>query len=576
MSDLSGKLIKMFCQLFKGNTSFFVKHQPPFTKKEGKLKAKWNGFAVYNRYNPPPKGKNVGDYIPVTEETYREHLNGGEGLAVCPLMNVKDKRNVCFYAAIDIDVYGANFTHLISRLYVDGFKFAAFISKSGGLHVYFFFVDAETGNSVIEALEKIVEAYGLKRLFVNEKNKSKVEIFPKQPVVVPGEGMGSCLFLPFYNAANKSTQNMLTAEGTLLGIAKALPIIDSMFTSVKEINSVLRDLSYADAPYCIQTVLLSGALGESDGRNNFLFGAAVYLKKKYKDGFKEMLQEMNSRLEAPLEQKDIDNTFTSVTTHSYDSYNCKASPCVDYCDKKLCALREYGVGRKKDNRFTGANCWGEMSMVMAAQPYYLWEVRVNPDVPFKDVRLESVKEVQNQIIVQERCLQYLNWAPFQVKPNEWVAIVNKALQGIEERKIPVPEGTDTTEMGELRRLFLRFLAQAQHIQPYMLGTGQVCRIDGAYYFTTEGFMVFLRYKKFSLKGVNLRERLIFYGCSDHSFTYKNLRGEEKAIPCWKKADDKELSEMSAFYEDVYEGDADTMRKGSLNKDRRSDDDDVKF
>jgi hypothetical protein len=579
MSELSRKLLKMFCQLFKGNTSFFVKHQPPFTEKEGKLTAKWVGFATYNRYKPPPEGKSTGDYIPVTEETYREHLNGGNGLALSPLMNTADKRNVCFYAAIDIDVYGVNFTLLVRRLYQAGFKFAAFISKSGGLHVYFFFADPEPGSKVIEALEKVVEVYGLSRLFVNKNNKSKVEIFPKQSIIAPGKDLGSCLFLPFYNAANKGAQNMLTAEGKLLGITKALPAIDGMFTSVREINDTLRGLPYGDAPYCVQVILLNGALRENDGRNSFLFHAAMYLKKKYTDGFEGILQEMNDCLEAPLEQADINSIYTSVITNGYDKYPCKAMPCAGYCDKKLCALREYGANKKKDNRFTGADNWGQISMVMAAQPYYLWDVRVNPGEPFKEVRLESVKEVQNQIIVQERCLQYLNWSPFQVKPNEWITIVNDSMQGIEERKIPVPEGTDTTEMGELRRLFLRFLAhaQAQHVQPYMIGTGQVCCIDEAYYFTTEGFTTFLRYKKFSFKGVNLRERLISYGCADWKFTYKNLRDEEKVIPCWKKAVDEELSKMSAFYEDVYEGDADVLRKNKSEEDKGSgEDENVKF
>jgi hypothetical protein len=342
-----------------------------------------------------------------------------------------------------------------------------------------------------------------------------------------------------------------------------------MFTSVKELNSILDELPYDDAPYCVQMVLLTGALAENDGRNNFLFSAAIYLKKKYKDGFKDALQEMNDCLEAPLEQKDIDNIYTSVTTNGYDNYSCKRSPCADYCDRKICALREYGVGKQRNNRFTGADCWGELSKVVAEEPYYLWEVRINPDDEFKTVRVDSVDDLQNQSVMQKRCWRDLNWAPFRVKDNDWIATVNKSMEGIEERQIPVPEGTDTTEMGELHDLFVRYLThkQIQNGQPYMVQLGQVYHAEGIYYFVTKGIMDFLRFAKFSLGKINLREQLIDYGCSDGEITYKTVKGEGKSIKCWVKSDDAELLEMDSFYEDIYDGDADILQKNKLHKEQ---------
>jgi hypothetical protein len=574
------KTLDLFYGIFRGNTSFFVKHQAPFTEKEGKLKASWCGFAVYNKRKPPPENREDGDLIPVTKELYRNHLNGGDGLAIAPLTNTQDKRNVCFYAVIDIDVYGVNFTWLVNRLYRAGFKFAAFLSKSGGLHIYFFFAEAEPGDRVIETLEKFVEVYGLGRLFVNGKNKSKVEIFPKQAVFVPGDKNVNCLFLPFYNAANKSKQNMLTAEGKLIGITKALPVIENMFTSVKELDSTLDVLPYGDAPYCVQMVLLTGALAENDGRNNFLFSAAIYLKKKYKDDFKDALQEMNDCLESPLEQKDIDNIYTSVTTNGYDNYSCKRSPCADYCDRKICALREYGVGRQKNNRFTGADCWGTISRMMAAQPYYLWEVRINPDEEFRKVRVESERDLHNQSVIQESCWRDLNWAPFRVKDNDWIATVNQSMEGIEGRQIPVPKSTDTTEMGELYGLFIQYLTRrrAQNGQPYMVRLDQVYYAEGIYYFTTKGIMAFLRYERFSTGKVNLREQLIACGCSEAELRYKTLRGEERIIPCWKKPEDADLLEQEIFYGDMSDADEEILQSITPETEREEggSDEGVKF
>jgi hypothetical protein len=494
-------------------------------------------------------------------------LNGGNGLAIAPITDTRDERNVCFYAVIDIDVYGVSFTWLVNRLYHAGFKFAAFLSKSGGLHIYFFFTDPEPADKVIETLKKIVEVYGLELLFVSKLNKSKVEIFPKQAVFVPGNKNANCLFLPFYNTANKSRQTMLTADGKLLGIVKALPVIESMFTSLKEINSVLDKLPYGDAPYCVQMILLTGALAEKDGRNNFLFHASLYLKKKYGDEFKGILEEMNGCLETPLEQEDIDSIYKSVITKGYDKYPCSKSPCADYCNKKLCALREYNAGGKGSRHFTGADCWGALSKVMAEEPYYLWDVRVNLDDGFKTVRVDSVDDLRNQAAMQKLCWRYLNWAPFQVSDNDWIETVNKAMVGIEERLILVKRETDTTEMGTLRDLFMRYLThkQIQNGQPYMVQLGLVYHAEGAYYFVTRGIMDFLRFEKFPLGKINLREQLMAYGCLDGEVRYKTTKGEEKVIECWKRPEDAELLEMDVFYEAVYDGDEDIIQKNKLDK-----------
>jgi hypothetical protein len=353
-----------------------------------------------------------------------------------------------------------------------------------------------------------------------------------------------------------------------------------MFTSVKELNSIIDVLPYGDAPYCVQMVLLTGALAENDGRNNFLFSAAIYLKKKYEEGFKDALQEMNDCLEAPLEQKDIDNIYTSVTTNGYDNYSCKRSPCADYCDRKICALREYGVGKQRNNRFTGADCLGELSKVMAEEPYYRWEVRINPDDEFKAVRVDSVDDLQNQSVMQKRCWRDLNWAPFRVKDNDWIATVNKAMVGIEEREIPIPEGTDTTEMGELRGLFTQYLIRrrAQNGMPCMVAVDQVYYAEGEYYFTTRSVLAFMRYEKFSLGKINLREQLIAYGCSEAELRYKNAQGIEKIIPCWKKPEDEELLETAAFYDDVHDADMEILQSVKPKKEQAEggSDEGVKF
>jgi hypothetical protein len=564
-------VLDWFSGLFKGNTSFYVKHQGPFVEAEGKLKAKWCGFATYNRHNPPPEGRETGDFMPVTQELYQNHLNGGDGLAIAPLTDAAGDRNVCFYAAIDIDVYGISFTWLVRRLYDAGFKFAAFTSKSGGLHIYFFFKEPESADKVIAALEKIVGVFGLKLLYTSDKDKGKVEIFPKQATYVPGSTKVNCLFLPFYNIANPAgcRSKMLTQDGKLLHITRAIPVINGMFTSVKEINGTIKNLPYGDAPYCVQMVLLTGALAENDGRNNFLFSAAIYLKKKLGAKFsRDKLDRMNDCLESPLEDAGVNSVYKSVTEKNYDNYMCKHPPCSDYCDRQLCKEREYGVGRDKGNVSTGADCWGELYLYKAAEQYFEWSVRVDPDGPFIPLKVDSVSDLRNQAKMQELCWTHAHWAPMRVKENLWVATVNEAMAGIEDRTVVVSRASDTSELSDLRRHFINYLAfqQIQSNAPSMVPLGRVYRQDEAFYFAVSGLKAYLSTQKYNTGKINLRESLLSYGCEEATLSYTNTRGEQRNVECLKKSADNEIDSAGIYYEDAYDSEMDILQHNELRKD----------
>jgi hypothetical protein len=549
-------ITEKYYSLFRGNKSFYVKHQPPFTEDPdtGKVKGSWVGVAN--------EGKKGSPALPVNIDKYREHLEGGDGIAIEPLC----ADNKCWLAVIDIDVHGVNYTSLIQRLYRHGLKFAPFVSKSGGLHIYFFFTNAEKGKDAIEAVSRVVEIFGLGRLYCSAKGQSKVEVFPKHAVLQP-DSLGSCLFLPYYNIANPTAcrQKMLTTEGKLIGIVKAIPAIEGMFTSVTEMNAVLDKLPYGDAPYCVQMLTLTGALAEGDGRNDFIYQAAVYLKKKQKDNFIDELKVINNELAEPQPDRDVEATYRSVMAKQLE-YKCKSGPCSEFCDTKLCRKREYGVGKDKGNHFTGFASWGEISRVMAEEPYYIWKVQVEEGGPIKDLRLDGEDDLMNQIVVARACIKCLNKAPMIIKTNDWIAIVNQSLLGIENRNIEIPKSTDTTETSALRRYFVRYLThtQMQHGLPYLVQLGQVYKNEGFYFFTTEGFKDYLRIQKFATGRLNLREELIRYGCSDGEVKYTVSSGE-KTIACWKKAEDAELSNMGEFYDDVLESDKAIVAGNRINK-----------
>ena len=591
---LDTKTLKVFAGIFQGNSSFFVKHQGPFLKEDGKLKAKYCLFAKYNKHTLPPKGKDIGDLIPVTQEHYSAHLNGGDGLAVSPIMNIEDdsgqiiKRNVCYFGVIDIDVYGVIYTTLIQRLYRVGLRFVAFLSKSGGLHLYFFFYDAEPADRVIATLGRIVEVFGLDKLYTTSKGKSKVEIFPKQASFVPGDSAANCLFLPFYNAYSKEgcLNKMLTSEGKLIGIVKALPIIDSMVTTLKAVNQILDNLPFNDAPFCIQMIALTGALGKNEGRNQYLFAAGIYLKKRYKEDFYERLAEINACLEAPVDVKELRTIYKSITERGYDRYSCEKSPLSDFCDKKLCGAREFGPTRDKNNRFTAVDCWGKIKKVVDDRgelQHYIWELRVESDGEFKDIIMDNEDDLYNQSAVQKRCLRYLNWSPYAIKQNDWITIVNNAMTGIRDKEdesvVVIPKGTSTAESSLLYDSFLKFLVhyQIQSTLAQKVFTGGVFYDGEAYYFTVAGLTKYLQLQKHpNTHKLNLRKHLEEYGCVQGEVQYKTGSGQKKVIPCWKKPDSEEIRTMASVYADIFEGDTIEIEKESSSKTGKGGQSDIKF
>jgi hypothetical protein len=561
-----------FRSLFTGYRDNYVKHTPPFkTNEDGKTTASWVGIAKYktkSKFHPaPPEGFEDDDDIPLAADAYRDHLNGVMGLAVSPLMDVPDKtgvarQNVCYFAVIDIDVYGVDFTDLVARLGSYGYKFSAFISKSGGLHIYFFFAKAESAEEARGALKRIVETFGLHKTY-SVGTTSRVEIFPMHAVRSPGVH-DKCIFLPFYDSKGGSKQKMLTADGMLHKIDKAIPMIEGMFTSVSEISERTDALPYSDAPFCVQMFLLSG--GPATNYNDFLFTASIFAKKKHGDAFsKEHIQEMNVVCEDPIEESKVAAMFTSVTGTDWSlKGRCGKEPVCAVCDKNLCKLRKFGVGRDKGNTVSNVE-FARVFRVMTETPYYLWEARLSGTEEYKMLRIDGADNFLNQKTIQKACIDALGQLSVTVSPAIWEKTVNDCLLTIEN--LPAPKSTDTTEMAALKELFLRYLThrQAQNKQPYTVNVRQVYHDGSAYYFKTDGFMDYLRTMKFVLGRTNLREQLIQYGCVEGEVKYTTSHGIEKSIPCWKKEDDAELKKLDTFYDDIMEADTEVLAASKLNK-----------
>ena len=102
--------IEKFWTVFCCSREKYVVHIPPFKQDGHKMKASRVCYALENPKSEEKVKKKL------TIDDFKAHLFGKYGVAVEPLRDVKEKRNVCYYGIIDIDVYDADFIPLIKRM----------------------------------------------------------------------------------------------------------------------------------------------------------------------------------------------------------------------------------------------------------------------------------------------------------------------------------------------------------------------------------------------------------------------------------------------------------------------------
>jgi len=104
----------------------------------------------------------------------------------------------------------------------------------------------------------------------------------------------------------------------------------------------------------------------------------------------------------------------------------------------------------------------------------------------------------------------------------------------------------------------------------MIKNGQVYRGEEYYYFTTEGLMRFLAGERFPLYKKNIHMKLKSFGCENAEVEYTSSKGVTIKISCWRKKEDEELIEMGTYYDDVFEGDEEYIKKTFKPKEDKGD------
>ena len=380
----------------------------------------------------------------ITIEEYRAHLDGGNGLGIVPV----NENGMCRFAVIDVDIYDDELTMYVDAIERGNFPFVPFKSKSGGLHIYLFFKEETPAAKATELMRRFSFILSIDTLVKQRKNSS-VEIFPKQTILSNDKKeKGSFLNLPYYNAEN-SVQYAIRG-GKRVSFSDAILCIKDKRTTLTEAISFLDNLAFNDAPPCLQMTHILGAI---TGRNTYLFSMGVYLKKKDEDFFEQALYEVNAALNDPLPSAELEKTILSSLRKKDYTYKCKEAPCIDFCHKKECKNREYGIG-KNEGYFSSVEC-GQLYQYKTSQPYYEWDVRLPGQEEYKRLRFKTEDEIIRQDMFLRLCMRELYELPSKLKQMEWFNKVNSALKEIQ--CVEVEKDDDTSPAVILNGLIMEFL-----------------------------------------------------------------------------------------------------------------------
>lgn len=279
---------------------------------------------------------------PLTNEVYKDHLNGVNRIGVYPIVNQKFTN----WIAVDIDQPNFNLARDFA-LQAEHYELNSYIerSKSKGYHVWIFF----------EELILAVEARLVVELILNDI-ELKCEIFPKQDEIADN-AFGNFIFLPLFggNISESKTVFIDTSDNIIIQTSSELEKIQRIpVKTIKEIialNNLKRDdfireqhtqgaeekhVSKKELP-CIEKIKQGVKKGH---RNEAAFRLCIHLKEKgltYED-INTLLLNWNLKNQTQLINKELNTIVESVFKGNYKSYGCDNGIIAEYCQRDICPL----------------------------------------------------------------------------------------------------------------------------------------------------------------------------------------------------------------------------------------------
>ena len=367
-----------------------------------------------------------------TEEVWEQHIKGKDNLAIIP---ITDSGQI-YFGAIDIDDYQINFEELEKKVRELKLPLVICRSKSGGAHLYLFLKYAIDAEFIVGKLRMFAAALGYTH-----------EIFPKQTKLANQRDTGNGISMPYYGG--DATNRYAYYRGKRLDMAGFISLASRSRVSKEHLANfeIEADGEFIDAPPCLQ-ILSHGGI-PSGYRNDGMFSFGVLCRKKFGDGWRDKLEEINQKVcSPPLQASEILGIQKSLSKDNKDYFfRCNVSPLVGHCNKAECRKRDYGIGNH-DEIPVGINA---LIKIATEPPVYIVQVE-DRRVELSSGQLLSFRDFRKRVF---ECLDIL--LP-QIKAKQWDVEVGKLLEKIEVRLAP----KNSTPSGKL----------LEHLEAYCTGNSK--------------------------------------------------------------------------------------------------------
>lgn len=458
------------------------------------------------------------------DEAWENHLAGqGPFLGIVPIT----ADSTCYFGALDVDDEAIDHRGLVRLVEKRNLPLVVCRSKSGGAHLYVFFVEPVPAREVVSKLKRWQAALG-----VTNPDGRPVEIFPKQ-TVLHEKGVGNWINLPYYGA-DDTDRYAFSPNGRKLSLSGFLDLAEKRLVTLAQLKA--REPTFEpgdekyffDGPPCLQRMLELEEGFSAGTRNQALYNVGIYLKIRYPDAWDTKLEEFNEAvIDPPLDAGEVATVTQSLARRDY-AFKCDDAPIVHFCDKKTCLTRRWGIGffqeKSKEEKLPTLS---DLVRFHTDPPYYTIEV------DGKKVKLEwnelfYFKYFCEQVFKQTGILV----SP--IKQPHWHRILSEDLIP-EIREVQPPR--DAGIQGQFLQLVNEFLSLHRTSESReSLILGKPFRENGKIFFRSRDLLDFIDRRRF--RWVNSPKDvwrvLMTLGVGSTTFTVKN-----REVNCWWLEDSRE-------------------------------------
>jgi len=451
-----------------------MKHQEEFT-------ALFSGFTkAFGQYIlgdlDTDKNKLGGDartsYAAIAEENWTQHLIGKKtGLGIIPLKDDNQHVNWC---CIDVDIYKDLSYEGIEKK-ITGAKLPAVLtlSKSGGMHIWFFFSEPANAAAAQQKLKSIASFLGF----------AKHEIFPKQTQRAGATDTGNWINLPYFGNTRKGYK-----DGKSLTLSEFLPWALSQRTTLAKFVKLKiggQGKHFVDGPPCLQQLAFEGF---QDQYNNSMLNCAIYFKHRDPATWQSDFIQFNQQWEKPMNSADIQKLADSVNQKDY-SYTCNKPPLCDYCNYQQCKGRQYGI-----NIFKGTLQVQIDSITKYKSEPPIWVVEMEG----KRILINQSKILMSASAFNQVCFDNFNRLLPAIKAGAWIEYINDLMLN---KLTEVPAPVDASNKGQLLSLLDTFISDrvmfGEEKKDLMLQGNVWVSPDRVAYFQSGALMKYLRTQGFT-------------------------------------------------------------------------------